>query len=301
MIEIHELSKSYGPVQAIRSVDLNIRDQQIFGLVGANGAGKSTLLGLLADVLDADSGWIHIDGQPIRDHVESKQELFYIPDDAFYFPSSTLSKMADYYAAFYPAFDRQKLDELFRFFELDRNRAIDTYSKGTRKQIFILMALSAGTRYLVLDETFDGLDVFVRQGIKTLIRKEVKERGLTAVIASHDLSEVDDVCSHLCILHEGRVLISQDGIAQTKTIQKVQCIFRNEEDRKKTEGLMTIRRHERQGSMHIYITDGGKEEVDAIFREADPLFYEFLKLSLEEVFFTRTEEEGYDIRRYTRL
>jgi ABC-2 type transport system ATP-binding protein len=301
MIEIHELCKNYGQVKAIRSVDLTIRDQQIFGLVGANGAGKSTLLGLLSDVLEPDSGWIHIDGQPIRDNVEVKRDLFYIPDEAYYFPSSTIAQMADYLRGFYPAFDSEKLNHFLDFFELDPNRSISTYSKGTRKQLFILIGLSAGARYLVLDETFDGLDVFVRQGIKALIRKEVKERGLTAVIASHNLAEVDDVCSHLCILHEGKVLISQDGISQTKTIQKVQCIFKKDEGLELVEDKLKIRRHTRQGSMHIFITDGSREDVDAVFRQADPLFYEFLKLSLEEVFFTRTEEEGYDIRRYTKL
>lgn len=296
MIEIRECSKSFGSVKAVQNVSMDIGEREVFGLVGSNGAGKSTLLRMTAGVMKPDHGEIHIDGIPVFDNKEAKSNLFYLSDDSYFPANNTPSDMADYISLFYPDFEKQRFSKLLRQFQLKEDRKISTFSKGMKKQLQILLGISAGTKYLLCDETFDGLDPVMRQGIKSLFATEILNREFTPVLASHSLRELEDICDHVGLLYQGGMLLSKNLEDMKFHIYKIQCVLPDNEQEKVLEKELDILKLEHQGSLVVFTARGTRTEIMEKVQEKNPLFCEVLPLSLEEIFISETEVAGYEIR-----
>ncbi len=210
MITIQNVSKYFDDLKALDQITANIGEGQVFGLIGTNGAGKSTLMRTMCGVLKPDEGSILIDDREVYENPEVKSQIFYISDDQYFFSNGTPSDMLKFYQTWYPAFDPERFKKLMGILNLDVNRKINTFSKGMKKQLSVLFGICAGTKYLLCDETFDGLDPVMRQTVKSLFIQEIDARGLTPVIASHNLRELEDICDHIGLLHAGGVLLSKD-------------------------------------------------------------------------------------------
>ena len=295
MIEIKNVSKSFGEIQAVSQVSLTLKEQNVFGMLGTNGAGKSTLLRMMAGVMRPDEGEILIDGENVWDNPEAKRKIFYISDDQFFFPNTTAEKMADVYSVYYPGFDRRRFMKFLLRFGLDGERKIQTFSKGMKKQLSLLLGICANVSYLLCDETFDGLDPVMRQGIKGIFAKEIDEKGLTPVIASHNLRELEDICDHIGLLHKGGVLLSKDLEDLKWNLHKIQCVLPEELDESLKESL-DILSMTRRGKLLTLKVRGSEEEILSRIGELQPVFMEALPLSLEEIFISETEVVGYDIK-----
>ncbi len=297
MIELKNISKSFEDILAVDRVNVTVKENTLFGLIGTNGAGKSTVLRMVAGILKADEGSITVDNMPVFDNVEAKKKIFFIADEPYFFANSNAVEMERYFTSIYEAFRREDFYSYLEKFGLDKRRKINTFSKGMKKQLALLCGICSGTKYLLCDETFDGLDPVMRQGIKSIFAKEMESRGLTPVIASHNLRELEDICDHVGLLHKGGVLLSKDLEDMKCNIQKIQCVFRAQEDAVKVmEGLDIVRQEER-GSLYTLTVRGGREEVIAHFAAVDTIFFEALPLSLEEIFISETEVVGYDIKK----
>ncbi len=296
MIEVKNISKRFDDILAVNDVTLHISDGCIFGLVGTNGAGKSTLLRMLAGVLKADGGQTLIDGQDVYENIEVKKHIFYIPEDAYFFPNSTPQHMMEYYASIYETFDKEKFLDLLDKFHLDRNRKIQTFSKGMKKQLSILLGLSANVKYLFCDETFDGLDPVMRQVVKSLFADAVLHRELTPIIASHNLRELEDICDHVGLLHEGGILLSEDLEDMKFHIHKLQCVMPSEVMEQHLLKELNVLNYERSGSLMFIIARGTKMEIMQTVERYAPVFSEIIPLSLEEIFISETEVAGYEIK-----
>ena len=298
MIELLELNKNFDDIKAVNHVSLSILDGEVFGLVGTNGAGKSTLLRIISGVVKPDNGVVCVDDRPVYDNPEVKRDIFFISDDQYFLPNSTPEEMADYFDGVYEGFDKLKFFKLCSGFGLDTKRRISSFSKGMKKQVAILLGICAGTKYLLCDETFDGLDPVVRQAVKSIMAGEMADRGLTPVIASHNLRELEDICDHIGLLHQGGVILSEDLGDMKLKMQKVQCVFANEADVEKTLEGMEVLIHETRGRLHTITMRGEREEIERAFKMGNPVFFEVLPLSLEEIFISETEVVGYDIKKF---
>ena len=297
MIEIKELSKSFGDILAVDRVSVTVKENTLFGLIGTNGAGKSTVLRMVAGVLKADGGTVTVDGIRVFYHVEAKKNIFFIEDEPYFFANANAVEMEKYFSTVYEGFHREDFYVYLENFGLDKRRKINTFSKGMKKQLALLCGICSGAEYLLCDETFDGLDPVMRQGIKSIFANEMESRGLTPVIASHNLRELEDICDHVGLLHKGGVLLSKDLEDMKCNIQKIQCVFRTPEDAGKAlEGMEVMKREER-GSLHTLTVRGGREETIARFAAVDTVFFEVLPLSLEEIFISETEVVGYDVKK----
>ena len=230
MIKTEGLCKRFGSLQAVDHISLTIEDNSIFGLAGTNGAGKSTFLRMLAGVLKPDEGKISVDGEPVFENPAVKEEIFFLPDTAYFFPNASIADMEEYYAAYYPRYDRKKVKSLTEKVGLEYKRKISTFSKGMKRQAALILGISAGTKYLFCDETFDGLDPVMRQAAKSLLAYEVANRSFSPIIASHNLRELEDICDHVGLLHKGGVLLSKDIEEMKENIHKVQCVIPDEKD-----------------------------------------------------------------------
>ena len=204
--------------------------------------------------------------------------------------------MRDYYSIVYPAFDRKLFDSLIRRFSLDPRRKVNSFSKGMKKQVSVLLGLCSGTKYLLCDETFDGLDPVVRQAVKGLFAGELMNRDFTPVISSHNLRELEDICDCIGLLHQGKLLLTQDLDQARSSICKLQCVFPDVHCEQELLRKLRVLKLERSGSLLTLTVRGAQEEVLRLAEAQNPLFAEALPLTLEEIFISETEVAGYDIK-----
>lgn len=297
MIEIRNVSKAFDNIKAVDDVSVSIKENTVFGLIGTNGAGKSTVLRMVAGVLEADAGEIAIDGLAVFDNMEAKRKIYFIADEPYFFANSNAVNIQKYLSTIYPEFAVEDFYTYLVNFGLDKKRKINTYSKGMKKQLALICGVCSNTKYLLCDETFDGLDPVMRQGIKSIFAGEMERRGMTPVIASHNLRELEDICDHVGLLHKGGVLLSKDLEDMKCNIQKVQCVFSSVEDELKALNGIEVLKKEQRGSLCTITVRSTREEVEARFATVDTIFYEVLPLSLEEIFISETEVVGYDIKK----
>lgn len=297
MIEINGVSKKFEDIDALSNITLSIKENAIFGLLGSNGAGKSTLMRIISGVIKADEGTVFLEGQPIYENINSKKKIFYISDEQYFIKNSTPKDIMSYYRAIYKNFSVKRFEKLMDDFNLDSRRKIDTFSKGMKKQVSVILGLSSGTQYLLCDETFDGLDPVARQAVKELLILDMKNRGLTPIIASHNLRELEDICDHVGLLHRGGVLLSKDLVEMKLELQKIQCIFNKDMVSEDFISMgIKVAKIDRRGSLYTLVVKGSHKDMIEKISEMKPLFYEVLPLSLEEIFITETEVAGYDIK-----
>ena len=292
MIEIRNAVKSFEEVRAIKDLSMKIRDGEVFGLVGTNGAGKSTLLRMVAGIIRPDAGQILSDGTPVYEHEEIKKEFFYISDEGYVFANAVPLDMMRFYEAVYPRFQEERFHEMMQRFGLEEKRKISTFSKGMKKQLSLIFGLCSGTRYLLCDETFDGLDPVMREAFRKTISEETWDRGMMTVLAGHNQQEMEDICDQVGFLHEGRLLTVGDMDEVVSEIFRVQFATREPVAEESLSALRPLRT-QRQGRLCVLTLRGDQEEALRMIQGFAPEFCETLPLSLEEVFILEMEEQGY--------
>ena len=296
MIEAAGVTKRFVDIVAVDHINATIRDGSVFGLIGTNGAGKSTFLRLASGVLRPDEGSITIDGETIFENTRAKARFFYISDEQYFFSNATPLEMMEYYSIVYPKFDRTRFHKLMKNFELNEKRMINTFSKGMKKQVSVICGVCANTDYLFCDETFDGLDPVMRQTVKSIFANDMEERNLTPIIASHNLRELEDICDHVGLLHKGGILLSRDLDEMKLNIHKLQCVLKPGMEPEKLTGMEIIK-IEKRGSLSTLTVRGSREEIEERMKGVEPIFFELIPLSLEEIFISETEVAGYDIKK----
>lgn len=292
MIIASNLTKKFDEFTALNNMSCTIPSGCVYGLVGANGAGKSTFLRLIMGIYKADSGTITIDGEPVYENTDTKKKMVFVPDELFFLPQCTMNRMANLYRASYPLFSDERYQSLTQLFGLDSSKNINTFSKGMKRQAATILALSCMADYIFFDETFDGLDPVMRNLVKKVIYDDVSARKATAVITSHSLRELEDVCDQLALLHKGGILF-QSEIQDLKTsLFKVQVVFDCAYGKELFESI-EILSFEKSGSVSNLIIRGNRDEITQCIAQKNPLLLEVIPLSLEEVFIYEMQTLGY--------
>lgn len=293
MIEIRNLSKSYGKKKVLDKLNCNIKTGSIYGLIGANGAGKSTLLRIINDVFKRDEGTVLVNEEEVENNQELKQKLVFVPDDLFFYPSYTLKDMGKFYFAMYKKFDMKYLEELAGILKLNMNEKIQNFSKGMKRQCALICALSTNAEYMFFDETFDGLDPVVRNLMKKIIAKQMEKNNTTIIMTSHNLRELEDICDNLGLLYKGGILFESDVDSLKTNIFKVQISLKEDFSEKDFEKL-NILSFKKVGSVATIIVKGEKEESEEYLKSKNPIILDFLTLTLEEIFIYEMEVLGYE-------
>ena len=276
MLQANGVSKKFEDTQALNRVTCQIPSGCIYGLVGSNGAGKSTLLRMLAGIYQTDEGTILLDGQPVYNNPAVKERIVYVSDELFFLPGA-------------------RFRELQETFGLPENKAIQNFSKGMKRQAAVIMALSASTDYLIFDETFDGLDPIMRNLVKSLVCEDVINRGATAIITSHSLRELEDICDQLAMLHLGGLVLESEVQNLKTSLFKVQIAFREEFSEAAFKEL-DILQYTRMGSVARLIVRGDRVQTQTLLQQKNPLLLDILPLTLEEVFTYELEAVGYQFQ-----
>ena len=292
MIEATNLTKRFASNFALKDMNCRIPKGCVYGLVGSNGAGKSTFLRLVTGIYSPETGQITVDDKSVFDNPSIKQNLVLVPDDPFFLPQASAGRMAKLYTAVYDRFDSQRFLTMLSHLGLPLKSNLNTFSKGMRRQVAISLALSCRPDYILFDETFDGLDPVVRNAMKTAIYEDVNDRGMTVVMSSHSLRELEDTCDQLALLHKGGIMFESDVQNLKTSLFKIQVAFNNDFG-KEIFGDTEVINFSKKGSVAMAIVRGDRNNVKATLYAQNPLLVEVLPLSLEEVFVHEMDALGY--------
>ena len=202
MLKIKGLTKTYGMNKALDGVDLTLPQGEIVGLFGENGAGKSTLM---KSVLGFHSyrGEITLDGEPIS--TKNIARLSFATSEHSFFPNLTASAHRDFYKEHFPKFSDKRFRILMEFFELPRHRPIGTFSTGQKNQFEVILALSQGADYILMDEPFAGNDVFNREDFYKVLLG-ILEPHETVLLSTHLIEEVSGFIGRAVLIRKGKIV-----------------------------------------------------------------------------------------------
>lgn len=295
MIKVSNVTKHFDGFEALRSVNLNVEKGTIYGLIGPNGAGKTTLINHINGVLKPESGEITVDGDGVYENEKTKSKILNISDDWFYFGTYTVKQMAKFYSDVYPSFSKERYEKLKDVFKINEKKQIRKMSKGQKKQVAFWLSLSAMPQILILDEPLDGLDPVMRKQVLNLVIADVADRGMTVLVSSHNLRELEDICDWVGIIHNGEIIVEKPLDEMKGGVCKYQVSFR--EDREdfinSLNGLMHV---SKTGSVYSLIIKGDADECLRTLRSGEPILLERVCLTLEEVFIYELGGLGYDFK-----
>ena len=229
MIKLTRLSKKFGNKMALDGIELDIPTGQMWGLLGPNGAGKTTLFRVLMGILKTTSGSASIDGLDVFDHrIEVKRVLGFLPDEPMFHSYLTGREILELSAAMHgldteavmrrmlPLIDRMQLrDALGQF--------ADDYSRGMKKKLGLLLAMQHEPRLLILDEPTNGLDVESTALFFELMREQLAA-GTTVVFSTHLLGQVEALCTHVAVIHLGKLVAQGELAAVAASIPEAQTL-----------------------------------------------------------------------------
>ena len=202
MIEISNLTKKYAKTIAVKDVSVTIPQGQIIGLFGENGAGKTTLMKCILGLLPYQ-GTVTLDGEPVTE--KNIERLSFATCEHSFFPAWSPAAHRDFYQAHCPRFREKRFQALMQFFDLPMGRVLHSFSAGMKNQFEVVMALSQGADYILMDEPFAGNDVFNREDFYKVLLGILEEHE-TVLLSTHLLEEVKDFISRAILLNKGELV-----------------------------------------------------------------------------------------------
>ena len=295
MIEVSHLTKYFHDLKALDDASLHVKRGAIYGLVGPNGAGKTTLIRHLTGIYRGDSGSVRIDGVPVYENREAKAKIAYIPDDLFYFKQANTLDMKKYYQGIYKTFNTELFDRLQEFFpSINVKRNIRRLSKGMQKQVAFWLSICTMPQVMILDEPVDGLDPVMRRQIWSIILSEAAEHESTILVSSHNLRELEDICDHVGIMHNGKVILERSLSDLQGSVSKIQIAFQ--------EGMPSLPKEfeilhmSNTGRVYTLIVKGDPLAAKKMLTSMHPMLIDILPLTLEEIFIYEMGGVNYEIK-----
>lgn len=297
MISSQNLSKHFGKIIALDNLSCNIDAGSIYGLIGSNGAGKSTFLRLMAGIYKPSAGKLCYHGQEIYGNSDLRQEIIMVPDQPCFLPGENLAGMCKFYSQVYRGWSSSFYEELTQIFTLDPKRPLEKMSKGMQRQASLLLALAAKPRLLLMDEAFDGLDPVMRENLKRILAREVVANGLTVIIASHNLRELEGFCDQIGLLHEGELIYEHELESMNLGVYKLQLAFKEIPSQAQLEDLgLDVLHYEKRGSILQLVLRNDQDFIESKLSQLEPLILDLLPLTLEELFIYELEVKGYAVQ-----
>ena len=283
MIKINDVTKRYEKKTAVSNVSLQIDKGQIHGLIGENSAGKTTLIKCIVGIYTPDEGSITLDGNDVYDNVDAKKRIAYVGDYAQFVPFYTVSAVLKMYARFYDTFSIDKFNKYNEIYKIPLKSVANNLSKGQKMRLNIMLEMSKGAEYIIMDEPASGLDPIAKTQFFDMLIREVEENGTGIFISSHNLQSLEKICDVVTVMHQGEIE-SNVAVNELKSkIKRAQAVF---EKGVSDEDLVNAGFEHVSHTGSIY-TMNSKEEDESIKEKLKTLgasFIEVTDLSLEEYF-----------------
>jgi len=284
IIEIQDLHRRYGKLDAVNGLSLNVRAGKCYGFFGRNGAGKTSTIKCLLNLLRPDSGGVRVFGlDPRKDEVAIKSRLAYVPDMVAFYPWMTVNETLEYLASFRRHWNHDIEKDLLQRFQLDPKHAAGNLSKGQRTQLALIGAICPEPELLVLDEPTSGLDPIVRREfIETVIGayQSGDPGSRTVFVSTHLISEFEGLIDEFTIIEQGRALLTMEADAARDRFRKIRARFREEI----TIHLADALKVKQTGRELEILANGNSEQLLAELKKHQPEELKIEALSLEEIF-----------------
>jgi len=285
VIEIKNLHRRYGKLDAVNGLNLRVRPGRCFGFLGRNGAGKTTTIKCLLNLLRPTAGTVSVFGlDPQRNEVAVKSRIAYVPDAVAFYPWMTVRETLYYLASFRENWNSEVENDLLRRFDLDPAKKTSNLSKGQRTQLALIGAICPEPQLLVLDEPTSGLDPIVRREfIETVIgayQSGDPERR-TVFVSTHLIAEFEGLIDEFTIIEQGRELFSMEADRARDRFRKIRARFAGALPNVKLPGALEVKRSGRELEL---LGNGNSEQLMEILRTQNPEELQCESLSLEEIF-----------------
>ena len=283
MIKIEHVSKSFDGYKVLDDVSIFIKPGTIYGIIGENGVGKSTLIQCLTGVYEQDEGDIEIAGKPIYENNETKLSIGYVADRNQFFKGYRIEQMIDFFKLTYPSFSEERFKKYNETFKLDLKSKVKNLSKGMQMRLSLMLNMAIMPRVLILDEPTSGLDALAKKQVLDFLIEQVDETGMTVVISSHHLSELERICDEITMFSKGKVVYQSSVETLKNKVRKLQVVFNKgiPIDLNKWEGILSV---DHIGSVYYIVTNEYGEALEEKLKEAGAFLVESIGLNLEEVF-----------------
>lgn len=289
-MKLSHVTKQIDKHVILEDINFELFENEIVGLIGRNGSGKTTLFRTIAGHYRTDGGEMIIDGQNIETDPLHRQDIFYIDDKENFLGQYSLKKLNAFYRATYPNFDQDTFLDLIREHELPINLSYRRMSKGMQGLFQMILAISSNAKYLLLDEPFDGLDVIVRKKVIRLLLENLSEGRRTALIASHNLNELENIIDRALLL-KGSTLSRDYRLEDLREhAKKIQMVFKT----KKVPEIIkqNSKALDFQGRVVTALFENFTVELESQIKELEPLVFEELPLTLEDLFEANLSQES---------
>ena len=285
VIELRQLSRSYGKTEAVNGLNLTVRSGRCYGFFGRNGAGKTTTIKCLLNLLRPTGGTVRVFGlDPQANEVAVKSRLAYVPDAVAFYPWMTVRDTLEYLASFRLHWNRDLENDLLSRFQLDPAKKTSALSKGQKTQLALIGAIAPEPELLVLDEPTSGLDPIVRREfIETVIgayQSGDPERR-TVFVSTHLISEFEGLIDEFTIIEQGRELLTLEADAARDRFRKISARFAQVPALPELAGALRVRQTGREVEI---LANGRSEQLLAKLHTLRPEELRCEALTLEEIF-----------------
>jgi len=294
MVDVINITKNFGDYTALSEVSFRVEDSSIYGLVGYNGAGKTTLLKIISGIYKPEHGKVKIFGENVFENAKMKQKLFFVPDELYFQPYASMEKMARFYKGYYPKFSESTFTKLTELFGLDKNKRLNSFSKGMQRQAEMVLGMATHPDILLLDESFDGLDPAKRNLTKKLLLEYMSEKKCSIIVSSHNLHELGDICDHIGLINGQKIVLDRAVSEISGSRSKFRIIFERDVEKSDFSDI-ELKTFIKDGKIIILTAQGDNTEINNKLMSMNPLMIETFPLSLEEIFLEEMEGTGYDL------
>lgn len=224
ILRCQQLSKTYGKLHALKSIDLDLERGRIVGLLGPNGSGKTTLIKLINGLLQPTKGKVEVNGQPIG--VASKKIVSYLPDHTYLNDWMKVKDLVQFFADCYQDFDQRLAYKLLSDLRIDEKQLLKALSKGNKEKVQLILVMSRHAQLYLLDEPIAGVDPAARDYILRTIMQNYN-KDATVIISTHLIADVEGILDDVIFLKEGEIVLKQDKNSLVEEKQMtVDALFR---------------------------------------------------------------------------
>ncbi len=281
-MKIENLEKTIDHRVILKDINLTFQQGEITGLIGQNGSGKTTFFRTIAGHYELDTGKILIDQEDIQKNKLLKQKIFYIDEQYNFLSGYTLNKLLVFYQNAYARFNKEKYLTLTKKNNLNPNLRYRSMSKGMQGLYKMILAICSNAEYLLLDEPLDGLDFIVKKNVLGLLLDDVSENNRSIIISSHNLNELESIIDRALILKSNQIQLDYHLETLRENARKIQMVFKTKKVPpvvKENSRLLHF-----QGRVITAIFEHYTEELKALIQAEQPVLFEELPLTLEDVF-----------------
>ncbi|WP_346889819.1 ABC transporter ATP-binding protein [Clostridium sp. UBA1056] len=307
MLTIINLEKFYGRYKAVNGLDMHLKKGDIFGFIGPNGAGKSTTMKIIAGLLPADGGEIYVDGiDALKDNKKLKEKIGYMPDFFGSYENLKVIEYMEFYSSIYGIVGKESRNLIMDLLELvnlgdKKDMYVDGLSRGMKQRLCLARSLVHNPELLILDEPASGMDPRSRFEMKGIL-KNLKDMDKTVIISSHILSEMNEICTSVGIIEEGKMIYSggiNNLLARVSSVNPLKIIVGDKVKEANTilselPYITNIKENSRELTVFF---NGGEAEISntiktLVLKDIPIVSFTQVSENLEDVFIKITEKES---------